>query len=148
KKISADDRAKIERGLVGARKTSDEMFADLSRGGMPKGGLNNDPKKLVKLVAVTAIVGQLEHELANYDSEGNQRLLAIGVQDLPTRDNLQPRGAPRNLQDVVAGYNARPAEFAAIGDSALFIRGDVSKPGEKVPRGFIGIASGPQAPSI
>jgi hypothetical protein len=52
------------------------------------------------------------------------------------------------LEDILAKYNTRPREFAVIGDSALFTRGDSAKPGEKVPRGFIGIATGPKAPSI
>ena len=38
--------------------------------------------------------------------------------------------------------------FPAITDSPLYTRGDVDKPGDKVPRGFVSVLSTGDAPAI
>ena len=42
----------------------------------------------------------------------------------------------------------RPPEFSSIGNSALYARGDVDKPGERVPRGFPAILTTTNSPQI
>ncbi len=148
KTLSKDARARLERDLAEARKASDLIYTGLYGGGRkgPEGGINNDPKALVQVVAVTARMGQLERELAAYDAEGRARLLAMGVQDLPTPDALKSPSIPRSLDDLMEGFRRRPAEFAAISDSPLFARGDAAKPGEIVPRGFLSVLTVPATP--
>jgi hypothetical protein len=117
------------------------MFFDLYGEGRkgPEGGLNNDIKKLVTALGVTARIGQLQHELDNYDADGNPKPLAVGVADYPAVAEPRPRGLPRNFDDVFARYRARPVDLSAVGDSPLFFRGDVAKPADKVPRGFLSV---------
>ena len=148
KKLSAEERAKLERDLAAAHKRSDDIFAGLYGVGKTMASLGNDVKARVQITGITARVGQLEKELAAYDADGKSRLLAMGVRDMPTPDAVRPAGPPRHMEDIMTKFFSRPPEFAAIGDSALFARGDPAKPGEKVPRGFIGIASGPNVPAI
>jgi hypothetical protein len=150
RKLDAAARAKLERDYAQAKKMGDQMFAGLYGGGRkgPEGGLNNDPKKLVQAVAITARIGQLQRELDAYDREGNLKPMAIGVLDLPPRGAAKPLGIPRNFEEAFAKFRERPADFRTPGDSPLYIRGDAAKPSDKVPRGFLSVLGATQPSSI
>jgi Protein of unknown function (DUF1553)/Protein of unknown function (DUF1549)/Planctomycete cytochrome C len=98
--------------------------------------INNDPKKLVMFVGINAKIGELKTELATYESDGRQKLLAVGVRDYPTtiRDVLPEN--PRTLEDAFAKYAGRPNQFRKISDCPLYLRGDVEKPSQTVARGL------------
>jgi len=70
-------------------------------------------------IALRARVAGLENRLASYDAEGKPKLFCMGVEDL---------AKPRN--------------------SALLARGEISKAGEVVPRGFVGVIFDGQAPVV
>ena len=140
-RLTPERRATIEADYAKARKFSDQVFFDLYGGGRkgPEGGLTNDPKRLVIAVGVTARIGQLQHELEDYDADGNPKPQAIGVLDYPAVAEPRPRTLPRNFDDAFARFRARPLDFSAVGDSPLFVRGDAAKPADKVPRGFLSV---------
>jgi hypothetical protein len=59
----------------------------------------------------------------------------MGTLDLPASaaDIPIPSSAIERFRQRILG---RPPEFATIGDSALYVRGEAGQPGEKVPRAF------------
>lgn len=85
----------------------------------------------------------IEAELKAFGEDGVANALAMGAADLPASSSQSFLG---RMDRRRAGANpiaffrerqrARPPEFAGIGDARLYARGDVDKPGEKVPRGF------------
>src|SRR5690606_24230487 len=76
--------------------------------------------------------------------------LVMGVLDQPVKRSPQntnrretPRYASSTPEQAIAsrylerdGRFSRPPEFQTIGDSSLYIRGEVNQPGGKVSRGF------------
>jgi hypothetical protein len=85
----------------------------------------------------------LESELKNYNSDGSVKAMAMGVRDKPTSSGglgaafSRPR-APR----------LRNAGFDSLSNSPLFIRGDVDRPSDRIPRGIPAILPGMEAVKI
>ena len=102
---------------------------------------NNDIQKLVMFVGINAKIGECKTELASYDSDGRQKLLAMGVRDYPATPASAPAGKPKSIEEIFKVYAGRPAQFRSINDSPLFARGDVEKPGGRVRRGFVSAIS-------
>lgn len=101
----------------------------------PPGG-----QQLVRRLQLTSRIGQLEAELKTYDAEGVPKILCMGVQEQPKenrRDDAFALYARRNAPQ----RPVRPAQFSKINDSALYIRGDVDKPKDSIPRGFVTVLS-------
>ncbi len=94
------------------------------------------------------IVG-LETELALYNDDGSLKALAMGVEDKPrTLEGSEMAGRPRGpggRPGFLLGQNrprlpqrpgALPPEMLIINDSPLLERGEIEKPGERIPRGL------------
>jgi hypothetical protein len=90
------------------------------------------------------------------------RPLAMGVLDQPaqreegrTRGRATPSYENSTPDQAIAsrflerdGRFARPPEFRVVNESPVFERGDVNKPGAKVPRGFLSVLTHAPAPKI
>jgi hypothetical protein len=92
-------------------------------------------------------IGQLEAQLGAFDTRGEPKALAMGVQD---RSAEQPRGGGigDRFRDAMRGRFGGRAAFNSIIDSPLFARGDVDKPGERVPRGVLTLFTNDTEPTI
>ncbi len=126
-----------------------QFYATAAKGMLTGKGfdINNDPQKLVMFVGINAKIGECKTELASYDSEGRQKLLAMGVRDYPFTPSGGPPTKPKSVEETFQMISGRPAQFSSISDSSLFARGDVDKPGARVPRGFVSVIAS-KAPAI
>jgi mono/diheme cytochrome c family protein len=116
-------------------------------------------------------IGLLEAELESFDASGKMRPLAMGVLDQPAhRDESRqasrrgmsgrsrsetPRYESSTPDQAIAtrflerdGRFARPPELRVVNESPVFERGDVNKPGETVPRGFLTVLTHATPPKI
>ncbi len=137
KTLSAEELAGKEQHLAELRKEQQENIAARikSRVDGKDGQLQAADQR--RALAVIGQLGQLDAELKNYDTSGKQKALAMGAQDLPaSKGEALGRGVGKLLRRAQQFRQGRPPEFASIGDSALYTRGDASKPAEQVPRGF------------
>ncbi len=144
--LSSEERARKEQQLATLKKERDELFAEraaLRRAGKPE---NNDPQRNIRGLALIGQVGALELELASYTSGGQSKLLAMGAQDRPVAATGGGFGA--GFREAMRERFSGGAAFNTITDSPLFARGEVDKPGEKVPRGFVHVLSAPEVPKI
>jgi len=144
--ISAEERARKEQQLAALKKERDELFAEraaMRRAGQPE---NNDQRRNIRSLALIGQVGALEAELDSYTSTGQPKLLAMGAQDRPATKSTGGIGA--GFRAALRGRFGGGDAFATITDSPLFARGEVDKPGEKVPRGFVQALSPAETPQI
>ncbi len=110
-------------------------------------------RQQLKRLRDIAEAGMLEAELKSHDESGQPKVLAMGVQDLPISSpgrffGGRGMGMGMGLPGFGGRLRARPPEFTSIADCALYTRGDVEKPAEKVPRGFPSIVSLTTPPTI
>ncbi len=120
----------------------------------PAAGANRNPRGQLLLLLRMNQIGLLESELGSFGADGKMRPLAMGVLDQPARREEArtrfaaetPRYESSTPDQAIAsrflerdGRFARPPEFRVINESPVFERGDVNKPGEKVPRGFLSV---------
>jgi hypothetical protein len=145
---SPEERARKERRLEELRKE----LADAFRSG--RGQQRDSANQLRRLRSVQEI-GMLEAELKSFDENGHPKALAMGAVDLPASgaDSFfggmdRRRAAGNPMAFLRERQQRRPPEFAKIGDARLYARGDVDKPGEKVPRGFPTVLSAKEASNI
>jgi cytochrome c553 len=89
------------------------------------------PDQQVQRLFANAQISLLQARLADYDAEGNPKLEAMGVRDKPAGANspFAPKGPPGGFGGF---FGTR-----TIADSPLYVRGEVDKPGDIVPRGFL-----------
>jgi hypothetical protein len=131
KTIKPTDRAGMEQRLADLRKEQREFiaarFAAGGRGEQPSGN------QIQRVLVLTTQIGSLETQLKNFDENGQAKALAMGVKDLPVAKGSR---FGEFLRRGPQGRLGRPQEFAAVGDSALYARGEADKPTEKVPRSF------------
>jgi hypothetical protein len=81
-------------------------------------------------------ISLLQAKLADYDADGTPKLEAMGVRDKPAGAN---RPFPPPKGPGFAGFTFGGTR--TIADSPLYIRGEVDKPGDVVPRGFLQVMS-------
>jgi hypothetical protein len=100
-------------------------------------------QKGIKVLGLITRVGMMEAELNSFDPSGRPKILAMGVQDRPAPSLSQNEDTSNSGAMKQGGkgafarvYGGAPA-FPYITDSPLYARGEVDKPGEKVPRGFL-----------
>jgi hypothetical protein len=113
-------------------------------------GKEIDRSKQQELRRTVSQARDLEFQLTQVDNEGRPRPWAMGVVDKPsTPDNesvAQSRSANAKSMKIKANNSAaRRPNFATIGDSPFFARGEIGMPGERVPRAvpkFCGDANG------
>ncbi len=128
------------------RKQQQELFAERAR----SGGAGNPGPEFLRIQQQR---NNLETELSMYAPDGTCKALAMAVNDKPKPDRSmfafrgrrgQFPGGPGPGQGPGLGGllrlpqrpGALPPELLVINDSPLFERGDVDKPGERVPRGL------------
>jgi hypothetical protein len=148
--LTPERRAEVEKDLTKTERYGTMQFYATAAKGLFTGkgfNVNNDPQKLVMFVGINAKIGECKTELASYDSEGRQKLLAMGVRDYPSTPSNGPPTKPKSVEETFQMIASRPAQFSSINDSPLFARGDVEKPGAKVPRGFVSVIAS-KAPAI
>jgi hypothetical protein len=144
--LSSEERARKEQQLAALKKERDELFAE--RMAMRRAGKaeNNDQQRNLRALVLIGQVGALEVELDSYTSAGQPKLLAMGVQDRPASSSTGGFGG--GFREALRGRFPGGNVFTTITDSPLFARGEVDKPGEKVPRGFVQVLSPAEAPQI
>jgi len=148
--LTPERRAEVEKNLTKTERYGMMQFYATAAKGMLTGrgfDINNDPQKLVLFVGINAKIGECKTELASYDNEGRQKLLAMGVRDYSSTPSAGPPTKPKSVEEAFQMIGCRPAQFSSINDSPLFARGDVDKPGASVPRGFVSVIAS-KAPSI
>lgn len=148
--LTPERRAELERELNKTERYGALQFYTTAAKALFTGkgfNVNNDPQKLVMFVGINAKIGECKTELSSYDSEGRQKRLAMGVRDYPTTPGAGPPTKPKSVEETFRMIAGRPAQYCSIDDSPLFARGDVDKPGAKVPRGFVSVLSA-AAPAI
>ncbi len=162
--LGADERAQLERDVADARKQREEMVAEGMQSRMAaqngKAEDNNPAARFVQIQAAIARAALVESELNSFDANGEPKAFSMGVQDKPTRDAAfrqysgLMRGGAQGMRAAMAERMKsgqpfrRPSGFEAINDSPLFARGDVEKPGERVPRGFPAVLTSSAPPAI
>jgi hypothetical protein len=100
-------------------------------------------------LVVLSQIGQLEAELKGFDSSGQAKALAMGVQDLPaTKGAALAEGIGGFLRRGPQFRQSRPPDFASIQDARLHARGDADKPTDRVERGFPSVLTHGSAPAI
>lgn len=142
--LTPERRAELEKELTKTERYGALQFYTTAAKALFTGkgfNVNNDPQKLVLFVGINAKIGECKTELASYDSEGRQKLLAMGVRDYPNAPAAGPPTKPKSVEETFRMFAGRPTQFCSINDSPLFSRGDVEKPGAKVPRGFVSVLS-------
>ena len=148
--LTQERRAEVEKELTKTERYGAVQFYATAAKALLTGkgfNVNNDPQKLVMLVGINAKIGECKTELASYDSEGRQKLLGMGVRDYPSTPSSGPPTKPKSVEETFQMIAGRPAQFSSINDSPLFARGDVDKPGARVPRGFVSVIAS-KTPSI
>ena len=169
--MSRDEREHKEAVLDKLLKQANAMAAATSQ---PTDAATRQPLAQLLLLLRMNLIGLLEAELGSFDDDGKMRPLAMGVMDQPTRRNENPgafRGGPSgSMQSRISeaprhesttpdqaiaarflerqGRFARPREFRVVTESPVFERGDVNRPGEKVPRGFLSVLTHKPPPQV
>ena len=149
KTLPPEERERSERRLADLKREQEGFFEE--RMAARRAGRDATPPNNPRPLVVLTQIGAIETELKSFDSSGQSKALAMGVQDRPAQGpgfgggfggrffGGMPPGPGRFLN--------RPA-FPAITDSPLFARGEVDKPGEKIPRGLPTLLAFGQTPSI
>jgi len=88
-------------------------------------GNSEDNRDNLELLRATTQASQLEAELQQYEPDGSVKSVAMGVVDKPQTVSRTRQRATRRRAS---------SGFETIGDSPLFVRGDVERPGERVDR--------------
>ncbi len=149
KTLTTADRAEKEARLAELKKEQEQFVKD--RIAARIAGKDPQPagQNQLRFLVVLSQIGQLETDLKNYSADGHSKPLAMGVQDLPaSRGEAFGRGVGEFLRRGPQARIGRPPEFASIGDSALYTRGDSDKPAERVPRGFPALLTQGTAPAV
>ncbi|MEQ1860205.1 MAG: DUF1553 domain-containing protein [Chthoniobacteraceae bacterium] len=156
--LSKQERDQKQAELDKLLKEANEMAGATFK---PAGASRNPRGQLLLLLRMNQI-GLLEAELGSFGSDGKMRPLAMGVMDQPAhlresrkRGHDTPRYENSTPDQAIAsrflerdGRFARPPEFRVINESPVFERGDVNKPGEKVPRGFLSVLTHEPPPKL
>ena len=148
--MTPEDRAQKEQKLAELKKEQQQFAAERLGQRMTQDGgkpARNDAQANLRRLAVVAQLGMLEVELKSVDEGGQPKALAMGAQDLPVT-RPRPAGFGDFVGQRLRERFVRPPELSIINDCVLYARGDVEKPGEKVPRGFPSIVSQSTTPEI
>ncbi len=143
--MTKQERAKKQETFDTMRTDLEQSIRDrFQRGG--QGQANANARDQQKFLREATISGFLEADLKSFDEEGRAKALAMGAKDLPASSgggfgNFFGRRGGDPAMMFRERQKARPPEFAAIGDTRLYARGDVEKPTDRVPRGVPAILS-------
>jgi hypothetical protein len=144
--MPAEERARKEQQLASLKKERDTLVAE--RATMRRTGRtgDSDPQKQLRALALIGMIGGLESDLNSFSSSGDPKILAMGVQDRPATEFSGNLGT--EIRNIFRQRFLLGNPFTTITDSPLFARGEVDKPGEKVPRGFVQVLSPAEPPKI
>lgn len=156
---SQSELAQMKERLASLQEEQRKMFEERLRERANSGGGGGNPGP--EFLRVQQQLVSLETELAQYNADGSMKALAMGVEDKPrtldaTALAARMRGPggrqlPGNffpgMLPGMAGRPGRPPripqrpgaltpEMMIINDSPLLERGEIEKPGDKVPRGL------------
>lgn len=147
KTLAPDERARKEKTLADLKKEQEGFLAE--RMAARRDGKDVQSTNQVRALRVLAEAGALETELKSFDTSGQSKALAMGAQDRPAQQGFFGGGFGGRFRERMqqGPYAARNA-FSVITDSPLLARGDVDKPGEKVPRGVPALLSFGETPTI
>lgn len=130
KGMTAEERRRKEEQLEQLRAEARELFAQ-PREQRQNAGLN--------ILRITTRINELEIELDSCHEDGTPKALCMGVCDKPASASQGERFGRRLGRGAGPELGRRPgfrlSGFEAIGDSPLFARGEITSPGERVPRG-------------
>jgi hypothetical protein len=157
--LSPQERQRKQAELDKLIKETNDMAEATFR---PTAGGKRNPRGQLLLLFRMNQIGLLESELGSFGPDGKMRPLAMGVLDQPvqrqesgTRGRETPRYENSTPDQAIAsrylerdGRFARPPEFRVVNESPVFERGDVNKPGEKVPRGFLSVLTHQPPPKL
>jgi hypothetical protein len=119
-RLDATGRENLTRQLDKLKEDRKELFKD------PKKAFGSN-----QAIFLGIRIATLESQLGSYDGDGNPRQRAMGVLDAGTGPKPAPGPGPG------FGFGKGPAgPTFAVGDCPLYERGEVTKPGAKVPRGL------------
>jgi hypothetical protein len=104
-------------------------------------GNSDNNANVVNAVRTANQISQLQAELKNYNSDGSAKSVAMGVQD-----KSATRPIARRTRG--SGNRNRAGLAESIIDSPLFVRGEVDRPSDPVPRAVPNILPQTQADSI
>ena len=138
KRLDRDEVERKKSRLEDLREEQREAFAERQRSrreGKEDTGIN--------LVRISNQIAALEAELRNYNSDGSAKAQAMGVRDKPTSSG--GIGAAFTRGRAPRGRNAG---FDSLVNSPLFIRGDVDRPSDRIPRSIPAILPGLEAVKI
>jgi hypothetical protein len=148
RRLGAEELAQMKTRLAALQQEQQELFRDRvarRRGSDERPPASaQDQQRILRLVTQ---IGQLEGQVKAFDENGHPRALAMGVQDLPaSRAASLAEGARQLGRGRLGGF--RPPELASIADSAFYARGEASRPGDRVPRGFPAVLTKETPPTI
>lgn len=171
--LTPEDRTRKQAELDKLLKEAGDMAAATFAPPTDGARADRQPRGQLLLLLRMNQIGLLESELGSFDDEGKMRPLAMGVLDQPARradSRVASRQRPAARSSARAGTPAyesstpdqaiasrflerhgrfaRPPEFQVVGDAPVYARGDVNKPGDKVPRGFLSILTHQPPPAI
>jgi hypothetical protein len=121
-KLSAAQRETLTKQLDKLKEDRKDLFKDPKKAG----------NALNMSIFLSIRIATVEGQMASYDSEGNPRQLAMGVRDATV--GAGPAG-PGGFGKKGPGFGPGGGGFV-LGDSPLYNRGEVDKPGAKVARGL------------
>ncbi|MGN6134854.1 MAG: PSD1 and planctomycete cytochrome C domain-containing protein [Aureliella sp.] len=137
--MSPDEIARRTERLADVRQQQQEFIAERARERLAGKPPSNPGPEFLRIQTQLAV---LETDLGQYRPDGSLKALAMGVSDKPRASERGGMFARRLLQGLGGGFRrpqfpgAVPPELQTINDSPLFERGDVAKPGQRVPRGL------------
>ncbi len=133
--ISTDGYAEKTKRLQELKLEQRELFAERlrdRRNGKPEAdGFN--------AVRVATQISQLEADLKNFNSDGSVKSLAMGVVDRPKTTTQTFRNRD---------FRRRASGFVSLTNSPLFIRGEVDRPSDVIPRAIPDILPNIKSPAI
>ncbi|MCE9610933.1 MAG: PSD1 and planctomycete cytochrome C domain-containing protein [Chthoniobacter sp.] len=143
--LPAEERARKETQLAALKTERDDLVAERLKA--RRAGTQDTAQNGARALRLIAQVGELEAELAAFDTSGQLKALAMGVVDRPAAGTAAGFGGTLR-EGIRSQIFGRASAFGTITDSPVFARGEPDKPGQKVPRGFIAALSPGAAPAI
>lgn len=145
KGMTAEERRRKEEQLEQLRAEARELFAQ------PREQRQN---ARINILRVTTRINELENELDSCHEDGTPKALCMGVRDKPATVSARERFGRGLGPGMGPGPGRRPgfrqSGFETVGDSPLFARGEITSPGERVPRAvptFLSSVSGSKIPA-
>jgi cytochrome c553 len=122
--------AAVEPLTAAGRAATEKTIADFTQ-------RMKDTKEPVNNIFNAAQIALNKSKLESYDAEGSPKLLAMGARDKPAGGGFGPGpfGGPKG--GMKGGFGPGLFGSRTVADSPLYVRGEVDKPGDVVPRGFL-----------